>query len=58
VSGQHAASIFTVKLSGGEDAARLYRQDTVKVVMHIHRRGGETGHVISLQPSTISQSQR
>jgi hypothetical protein len=58
VSGLHAASIFTVTLSGGENAARLYRQATMNVVMHIHRRGGETGYVMSPQPCTISQLQR
>jgi hypothetical protein len=30
----------------------------MKVVMHIHRRGGEARHVISLQPCTKSQLQR
>jgi hypothetical protein len=54
VSEQHTDSIFTVKLSGGgEDAAGLYRQATMKVVSQ--EGGSETGLVISLQPCKISQ---
>jgi hypothetical protein len=54
VSEEYAASIFTVKLSGGEDAAGLYRQATMKVVPQ--EREDETGHVKSLQSCKISQA--